>query len=175
MLWINHELLPSLGLLKKISIRTVYNWLAVLDYHAVSHKNGVYHDRHEAPDIVEERKQFVQQYRNLERRMIHYEGDQSELIMPREDQSSPEIVHCCQDESTCYANDGKRKIWVKKGEHALGPKGEGQSIMVSAILCPCHGHLSMIHEGRQLRSRESMECGTNREGWWRNINLIEQE
>jgi hypothetical protein len=40
LLWINEHLLPSQGLTSIIKLRTAYNWLAILDYHAVDHVKG---------------------------------------------------------------------------------------------------------------------------------------
>jgi hypothetical protein len=55
--WINKELLPDITE-KRVSLRTVYRWIHICNFEKTDVKKGVFHDRHEAPDVVVERVQY---------------------------------------------------------------------------------------------------------------------
>jgi hypothetical protein len=77
------------------------------------------------------------------------------------------IVH---DESTVYANDATKIVWLENGKNILRPKTNGRSIMVNGFMCSCHGFL--VSGG--LKSYQLFEAGKAHEGWWTNDDLIKQ-
>ncbi|RKF73189.1 hypothetical protein GcM1_245100, partial [Golovinomyces cichoracearum] len=103
--------------------------------------------------------------------MVQYVGDKYETELQLEARyNGKKIVLFSQDESTCYANDASQYVWLEKGKSTLRKKGLGQSIMISAIICLCHG----IMEWNGENSYETLEAGTNREGWWVADNVVKQ-
>ena len=63
----------------EICTETARLWLRFLGFSQKYHKKGVYFDGHERQDVVEYRKQFVQQLHELDRRCI-YNGHGPELL-----------------------------------------------------------------------------------------------
>jgi len=55
-------------------------------------------------------------------------------------------------------------VWAKIGEHLPRAKSMGRSLMVSGVICQCHG---VFHF-------DFFEAGKNREGWWTCIDLKDQ-
>jgi len=76
--------------------------------------------------------------------------------------NQPEAVVVTHDESIFRTNDGKKKVWIKKGQSRLLPKSPGKSLMVSGFVCPCHGFIS-----KKIVTIE-------KDGYWTNQNLVEQ-
>ena len=58
------------------------------------------------------------------------DGNEKGFTLP---QGERKIVVVTHDESTFYAYDSRRSIWVEKGEMPLRPKGKGRGIMVFPI------------------------------------------
>ncbi|RKF62157.1 hypothetical protein GcM3_149011 [Golovinomyces cichoracearum] len=103
--------------------------------------------------------------------MVQYVGDEYETeLQPEARYNGKKIVLCSQDESTCYANDAPRYVWLEKGKSTLRKKGLGQSIMISTIICPYHG----IMEWNGEKLYENLEAGTNRKGWWVADDVVKQ-
>ncbi len=67
-----------------------------------------------------------------------------------------ELVLVSHDESVFAAHDGRRMVWMEDGKPPLRPKGNGQGLMVSQFLCPCHGRFSS----------QTIKIGANYDGYW---------
>ena len=108
-----------------------------------------------------------------EARMAKYDGENMETtIEPVIEQDLKKIVLVTHDESTFYANDGKKLIWMQNSKKKLLPKTNGSSIMISGFCCECHGF--MVDEALNKKSYILFQAGTNREGWWKNDDLVRQ-
>lgn len=90
------------------------------------------------------------------------------LLLPNE----REIVLITHDESTFYANDGKRVVWMENGKKKIRPKTVGTSIMISGFTCECHGF--MHDDVLGLKSYLTFKAGKNREGWFTNDDLVKK-
>jgi hypothetical protein len=107
----------------------------------------MYVDGHEREDVVAYRREFIQRWKQYEKRMTTYSNDG----IPTEPQGGfavPQIgwfklILVTHDESTFYANDQRKVKWIHKDERmAPQPKGEGASIMISDFLVPEWGRLT---------------------------------
>ena len=58
------------------------------------------------------------------------------------------------DECCFQANDDKKLVWLENGKNRCNPKGEGDSYMCSAYMCPCHGLMF-------LTPTQKLESGLN--------------
>jgi len=99
-------------------------------------KKNVYFDGHERDDVVEYRKTFVKEWRELSRRFVIFHDDGSWEKPPGLLQGEKPLVLVTHDESTFNVNDGKRKLWMEEGKQPLRPKGKGKGVMVSGFLTP---------------------------------------
>ncbi|RKF62155.1 hypothetical protein GcM3_149012 [Golovinomyces cichoracearum] len=146
-LCINRELLIN-QTDRRISSRTAYRWMEICGFEKVDVKKGVFHDRHEADDVKEERRIYLNKIQGFEKFMVQYVGDEYETELQPEARYNGKKIFCA----------------VKTNPPAMLMMllGLGKSIMISAIICPCHG----IMEWNGEKSYETLEAGTNREGWW---------
>jgi len=168
--WINNELLPPLTS-RRITERTALRWMHLCNFHKTDASKGIFHDGHEAPDVIVERHAYLEQMAKWERYMPVFSGVDLEIITePSDKWCQKRIILCSQDESTCYANDAKRWVWLKEGMTTMRKEDPGQSVMISGIICPCHG--IMEHNGEL--SYEMFEAGTHREGWWTAEDVVKQ-
>jgi hypothetical protein len=104
-------------------------------------------------------------------KMDFYEGENEENILePVILEGDKKIVFVTHDESTFYANDGKKDLWLLEGENYIRKKGPGSSIMVSEFQCPCHGTMKI----ESWSSRTLFKAGDSREGWWTYKHMVEQ-
>ena len=77
-------------------------------------------------------------------------------------------------------HDGNTFMWVEDGKAPLRPKGDGNSIMVSEFLCPCHGVMKVSpeqarHNGWDFTSTGVvLYIGKNRDGYWDHARLVDQ-
>jgi len=120
--------------------------------------------------------------------MATYEGeDLEQIISPILPPDVPEIVPVTHDESIFYANDDVVKAWGPAEENQLRRKSQGLSIHVSDFLCESIGRLRLSEEdcstndllpdGEQLVYTDAcitMYPGTNRDGWWKNEDVVKQ-
>ena len=175
---LNEKLLREIpGAPEKVSYSTALRWMRFLGFAQVKASKGWFTDGHERDDVVQERKAFLELMETLEPRMRKYADDKvsgkmmKELIPVCTDK---EVVMITHDESTFYANQGKKMFWMENGKKKLLPKSDGQSIMVSGFQCFCHGFMSTEIEGNILRSYQIFYAGSNRDGWFTNEDLVEQ-
>lgn len=170
------ELLPTIsGNMKlKVSEKTVRNWFHELNYVYDTCKKGIFHDGHERDDVVKYRKEFLETMASYLPFMATYEGDEMIEIPPVLPRGTKRIVYVNHDETTCYANDDMKTIWIEKGETILKKKGMGLSLMVSDFYCECHGSMTATINGVEIKGREIIHAGKNRDGWWTNEDLVKQ-
>ena len=155
-----------------ISPQAAGRWLHHLGFHHAIVRKGIYVDGHERADVVQYRKKFVLKMHELQKRMRRFTGVEMENETPptlQEDET--EIVLVVHDESTFSSNDGRTYVWMEDGKPPLRPKGDGKCIMISEFLCPCHGRLR--HSNGSMAT-ESINPGTNSDGWWDNADLCKQ-
>ena len=159
-----------------ISPPTAGRWLHHLGFHYGVVRKGIYVDGHERKDVVKYRTQFVSIMHELQKRMCSFSGVSMEIETPpslRQDET--EIVLVVHDETTFSANDGKKSVWIQDGNPPLRPKGDGNSVMMSEFLCPCHGRLFNYSDGSNIiMATEIIKPGINRDGWWDNEDLCKQ-
>lgn len=180
--YVDNVILPEcLGETRKsISIRTARRWLNSLGCQFEEYRKGMYFDGHEREDVVTYRSKFLEEMKDLERRMVRYEGETMEPIPPVLGAGERELILVTHDECIFYSNDGKRGIWVSDGKMPLRKKGNGRSIMVSEFLSEACGRLQLSEEEKKIHSNIPTEArcyltpGKNHEGYWTVENLLEQ-
>src|SRR5262249_19872730 len=144
--FIETEVIPGLGIEWKttISERTARVWLEKLGWEYKDHSKDVYFDGHERDDVVEYRRNFLQEIAGLRERMATYEGDtMDQVVPPALPPGIREIVPVTQDESIFYANDGTTKSWGPADENQLRRKSQGLSIHVSEFISESIGRLRL--------------------------------
>ncbi|CAG8690762.1 788_t:CDS:2, partial [Dentiscutata heterogama] len=109
-----------------------------------------------------------------------FSGDMLDIIEePQLEFGEKELVQITHDECHFYANDGMRKIWIKKNGSFLRPKHAGRSIMVSAFLCSCYGVLQLsdeqMKENPHIKYKEAfILCSIQSDGYWKSEHMLEQ-
>lgn len=163
-----------------ISEKTAQRWLKILGLKYGRYRPGIYNDGHERSDVVAYREQFLHRFEEYERRMIQYEGDFMEKVVPPVllPNERP-LILVTHDESCFSAHDGRNYVWLDEGSKPIRPKGDGRSVMVSALLCECHGLLRLSDEQKSqhpeiLEATVIIKPGANAEGYWRNADLVKQ-
>ena len=171
--WVNNSLLLEVEGIGNthISVRTVRNWMNTLGYKYGVWKKGVFIDGHEQEDVVEYRHDF------LKRMMLQFfkfmrcwEGVDMEMTMEQECSSETKIVWVSHDESIFYSNDDGGKGPGSGAHPDINKKGNGQSIMVSDCICPCHGRLRL----GELPVCEIIEPGKNHDGYLQATDIPKQ-
>ena len=92
-----------------ICLRTAQRWLHKLDWRYGRKKRGMYIDGHERDDVVKYRGEFIQRWKEYEKRMVTYDNDGKESAPPP-GFAVPQIgrfrlILVTHDESTFYAHD----------------------------------------------------------------------
>ena len=122
---------------RRIRARTARRWLKKLGFSYKDVRKDVYFDGHERKDVVEYRNEvFLKAWQQASRRFVIFNEDGSWEKPSDLQPGEKPLVLVTHDESTFNANDGKRRLWLKKGEQPLRPKGKGKGIMVSAFSTP---------------------------------------
>lgn len=114
---------------------------------------------------------------HFKKRMDTYPVDDEDTIIPPIlAEGEKKVVLVTHDESTFYSNDGKLTRWCEENETTIFPKGPGGSIMVSEFMCPCHGTMRGVINGKEITSRTFFFAGSSqgKEGWWTCNHLMEQ-
>lgn len=124
-----------------ICSRTARRWLHRLGFSWKEIKKGIFIDGHERPDVVEYRKEFLEEMQRLSAYFVEFapDGQMMEKIYPGDCQvggPNAPIIPITHDESIFSANDGRREAWVAENDTYLRPKGKGKGIMVSEFLLP---------------------------------------
>ena len=107
-------------------------------------------------------------------KMQFYTGPTMDVVQPPTVHDGPAIVWVTHDESVFYANDDGSKGWSQDDNPDLHKKGRGRSIMVSDFLCPCHGRLYRIVDGKPTYATRVLEIGKGHEGYWTSEHVIKQ-
>ena len=119
-----------------ISLATANRWLKKLDWQFGRKKNGMYIDGHEHEDVVKYREEFLERWKEYEKRMVTYDNDgniehePTGFAVPQRGRFR--LILVTHDESTFYANDHCKTQWMHATDKATPQrKGEGPSIMIS--------------------------------------------
>lgn len=170
--FIDEEIVPSLlGVEGNICATTLSRYLYEWGYTYRKNEKAIFFDGHERPDVIEYRDAWSKRMIKYMERSEFFEGEDMEKVLkPVLEDGEQQIVFVTHDESTFYANDGKREFWLKEEENYIRKKGQGSSIMVSEFQCPCHG--TMRYGGKT--SREFFKAGGDREGWWTYKHMVKQ-
>jgi hypothetical protein len=142
----------------------------------------VYYDGHEREDVVAYRQIFVAKMIQYARFMKSFEPENEEsVIQPILDPliESTEHVLVTHDETYFYAFDGQSNAWLMEGETRIRKKGQGQALMVSDFMCPCHGALRISDDESKrlnlpIRARVIINPGASRDGWWKSDDMVNQ-
>lgn len=181
--WVNENLHLKLGLevSLKISPRTAQRWLNIIGLRFGRFLKGLYDDGHERGDVVRYRNSFLERMLQYEKHMHVYSGDFMEkAALPDLQEGSKPLIIVTHDESCFSAHDGRNYCWLDDDNKPIRPKGSGRTIMVSALLCECHGILRLPTELQQRfpdvapDSTVIIKPGVNNEGYWRNADLVAQ-
>ena len=84
---------------------------------------------------------------SYEKRMIQYVSDFMETSIASElADAEKTLILVIHDESCFGSNDGRSYCWIDENNRQIRPKGNGQSVMVSAFMCECHEILALSEE-----------------------------
>jgi len=130
----------------KISLQTGQRWLKKLDWRYGRKKNGMYIDGHEREDIVKYRGEFIERWKEYEKRMVTYNNDGNIMTTPQgftvPQGARFRLILVTHDESTFYQEDRRKMKWTHKDDKPIPErKGKGSSIMISDFLTPEWGRL----------------------------------
>ncbi len=130
-----------------ISLRTGQRWLKSLGYRYGRRRNGMYIDGHERADVVAYRKRFCERWKEYEKRMVTFDNEGNETLpkgFPVPQGPRFRLILVTHDESTFYASDRRKNVWVHKKAKAVPErKGEGRSFMISDFLTAEWGRLRL--------------------------------
>ena len=136
----NKDKLEEVSKSKSMRARTAKRWLHKLGFSWKDVKKGVFLDRHEREDVMEDRHKFLQIMKNYALYIVDFKADGSmeEKEYPLDCAvGGPDrrpIIVITHDESIFSANDGRRQAWIRDGDAILCPKGKGKGIMISDFL-----------------------------------------
>jgi len=113
----------------------------------------MYIDGHERADVVAYRKRFCEWWKEYEKRMVTFDNQGNEIHpkgFPVPQGGRFRLVLVTHDESTFYASDRRKNVWVHKNAKAVPErKGEGRSFMISDFLTSEWGRLRLkVVEGK---------------------------
>ncbi|KAF4621818.1 hypothetical protein D9613_012166 [Agrocybe pediades] len=186
---VNTIIIPAIGLDlggKSISERCARRWLHKLGYSMTEVKKGVYIDGHERQDVVDYRKDFLKEVKELERLRYTFNQETLEPVAPKLGPGEKLHIPIHQDESIFRTNELRRRVWAKDDKTPLRKKGQGKSQHVSAFATELTGTLKLSKEVAEAQknlpekdripedSREIMYPGKNSDGWWNAERLIKQ-
>lgn len=121
----------------RIRARTARRWLKKMGFVHDTVRKGVFVDGHERQDVVRYRQEvFIPQWKIHQTRFVIFKEDGTWEPPASLAPGEKPLVLITHDESVFNANDGKRKIWMKKGSQPIRPKSKGRGIMVSGFLTP---------------------------------------
>ena len=127
----------------KIGNSTATSWLRQLGMVLVCEKKGIYKDGHERADVVEARTKYVlKDATDYLPFMVTFGGENMDIVIPAEQYAK--FVSSYHDETLASANDGNTMLWTQEDtQDKICSKSKGQTIMVSAFICPCHGKMEV--------------------------------
>ena len=116
--FINEDIVPSLlGVTGTVGKTTLAKYLYEWGYSYRKNEKTIFFDGHERKDVVAYRQEWSKRMLQYMERSEFYEGEfQDEVIEPVLKEGEKKIVFVTHDESTFYANDGKRifGFWMVK-------------------------------------------------------------
>ena len=128
---------------REVSKMTVLRWVHKLGFKWADSSSAPFCDRHEDPDVVAYRKEWVTKMIELKPRLPVLNVSTGKPEWPNLPPGTIPLLHGNHDEAMMYANEGNRFAWVSKDGYHLKPKGDGSTIMVSGVSVPCHGWLGL--------------------------------
>jgi len=157
------KLLETMPLVE-ISKRTASVWMGKLGWSCGSLKKTVYKDGHENPSVVAARLDFIDKMFLYDQRMVQYSGANMDVCTPPVLSTGMcEIIWLVHDESCFDSACGRHKVWTEDGHPPMYPK-RGTMLHVSAIISEADG----------VESTRTIEPGKNKDGYWRNRDLVLQ-
>jgi hypothetical protein len=135
------QVLRRLGRQKDFSIRTMQDWLKIMEWRYREGQKGMYIDGHEREDVTDYRqKVFIPAIKEFEERMEFMEDGLDCRSIP--DPITNRYIMVTYDESTFKQNDQVKYSYHHADQGpSLQQKGDGMSCMVSAFYMPLHGLL----------------------------------
>ncbi|KAL5479605.1 hypothetical protein EMCRGX_G023152 [Ephydatia muelleri] len=119
---------------RQVSRMTVLRWMHKLGFNWADSSNAPFCDRHEHPDIVAYRNEWVRQMLTLNPRLPVLNEVTGKPEWPNLPPGEKPLFHGNHDESILYANEGNRFAWVSNDAYHMKPKGDGTTIMVHQVL-----------------------------------------
>lgn len=192
--WINEDLLPNAslppGFPRRVSVETARRWMHEMGFETLSVTKGMFFDGHERPDVVEQRKVFLEEMVTVGfLHPDHAPTPEAARCFPSQVplaslETREKAVVFFHDESIYHVNEGQQTVWGKEGEHVLRPKSKGAGIMVSDFISEKCGYLALTSEEliRARRTNPSMkqaarlflEYGESKEGYFTSNKFMEQ-
>jgi len=165
-----YELFPRIHLKVGwgVSLATARWWLHCEGFWYISHKKGLYFDRHDHEDVATYcQNVFIPTFKSYEPRLVHHiVGDvETELVMQLKNYVEHRLVLIPHNEMISQAHDATVKSWVMGDEHCLRKKGVGQGLHTSSCTSSTSGWLD---EGCEV-----LEYGKNH-GFWTGELFIKQ-
>ena len=172
-----------------ISVFTARRWLHDVGFRRGKHGGAQYFDGYLRADVVKYKEEvFYPTYDQFEGRMAFFDtpkggGDVDPLVRvePVALNGRKEIVSVYHDECCFATMDGARQVWQSEEGGALPrAKSDGAKLMVSGLVCVCHGFMTLSPEQAAANphlpptSFVTIEPGKNKDGWWRCEDLIKQ-
>ena len=124
---------------REVSRMTVLRWVHKLGYKWADSSNAPFCDRHEHPEIVAYRNQWVKEMVALKPHLPVFNITTGKPEWPHLPPGERPLMHGNHDECMLYANEGSRFAWVSSEGYHMKPKGDGATIMVSGVSVACHG------------------------------------
>ena len=128
---------------REVSKMTVLRWVHKLGFKWADFSSAPFCDRHEDPDVVAYRQEWVEKMLQLKPRLPVWNETTGKPEWPNLPAEEVPLIHGNHDEAILYANEGNHLACVSKDGYHLKPKGDGATIMVSAVSVPCHGWLGL--------------------------------
>ena len=128
---------------REVSKMTVLRWMHKLGFKWADSSSAPFCDRHEDPDVVAYRQEWVKNMLQLKPRLPVWNDTTGKPEWPNLSVGEIPLFHGNHDESMLYANEGNRFAWVSMDGYHLKPKGDGATIMISGVSVPCHGWLGL--------------------------------
>ena len=118
---------------------TVLRWVHKLGFKWADSANAYFCNRHEDPEIVAYRNDWVKAMIALKPCLTVFNEATGKPEWPNLPPGEMPLMHGNHDKCIVYANEGNRYAWVSSNSYHMKPKGDGATIMVSGVLVACHG------------------------------------
>lgn len=168
------EMKQRLGRETTIHHATAKRWMHGLGYNWTNAPKGQYVDGHEREDIVAYRQDtFLAKLATIDAKTRKWTNSGTEDPNAAAIPDIRYTVVWYHDESTFYANDQRKIMWVDGKETAVPQaKGEGASLMVADFVSADYGWL--CSPNRKEDARVLLKAGRTREGYFTNEDVLKQ-